>query len=82
MAQGFDPNIPGQTSNAISSEMRIQFNALDSQNSGATAPTNPSEGRIWLDTAVNKIKIYKNGTWNEVYEIHANGNVIFDGGSF
>ena len=33
--------------------------------SGGTAPTSPTVGTLWYDTASNKMKVYANSIWNE-----------------
>ena len=32
----------------------------------ATAPTNPTEGQLWYDTANSQLKIYDNGVWSTI----------------
>jgi len=32
-----------------------------------TAPSNPGTGSIWFDTTTNLLKIYRGGTWDNVY---------------
>ena len=51
----------------------------------ATEPSNPFEGKLWLDTSVspNSLKIYKGTVWVEEQKFDAiSGEVIYDGGTF
>lgn len=80
MVQGFDPNKPVHSSNLRSDEVRENFNAVATNHSGPTAPPNPEEGWVWLDTTHNKYKHYKNGAWHLLAELDSNGDVFVDGG--
>lgn len=48
---------------------------------GATAPTGPSDGDIWVDTSVtpNVSKIYKNSAWQVMANNTTNTNQLTDG---
>jgi len=41
--------------------------------SGASAPTTPTNGQLWYDTGNNKGKLYENGSWVDIFSAAAAG---------
>ena len=66
MSQRFDIAKPRFASGVLSEEMRLNYNAAVSCNSGANAPADPDTGWLWLDTSdpTNyKLNMYVAGAW-------------------
>jgi hypothetical protein len=66
MAQGFRYTEPVRNSPVDSDPVRTNFNALATCHCGTTAPTDPSEGWLWLDTSnpiSYDLKMYISGSW-------------------
>lgn len=82
MSQGYDGTKPAYQTPLASAEVRTNFNAVNSDNSGSAPPANPVEGMKWLDIPARTLKMYLEGVWSPVLEFDASGNVIFDGGTF
>lgn len=64
--QGFRPTKPAYLDPLQSEPVRTNFQALASNHAGATSPSNPETGWMWLDTsnAANyRLRMYLFGTW-------------------
>ena len=66
MSQGFKSTKPAYLDPLQSQPIRDNFNAVASCNMGATSPSNPDTGWLWLDTsnpANYRLRMYLLGTW-------------------
>lgn len=66
MSQGFDSSKPAFLDPLVSEPVRISLSALATHHAGATAPTDPQEGWIWMDTSnpTNiSLKAFISSTW-------------------
>ena len=42
---------------------KAYVDSLSSMAVSSTAPSSPTNGKLWLDTATNRVNFYYNGTW-------------------
>lgn len=72
----YNPNIPHQANNALSDieAMRENFQELRRHEAGATEPSNPVAGMIWIDTGTATIKVRNttNSAWLTIWDMAAN----------
>jgi hypothetical protein len=68
MAQIENFVIDNGTGSAVRADINRALMALATLNSGATAPANPVEGILWLDTSEPAIKIYINDAWVSILQ--------------
>lgn len=71
MTQGFDSSKPEFQDPLLSSPMRMNLTAIASSNSGPTAPANPLEGQLWVDTsnpANISLNMFLTGVWKTILQ--------------
>lgn len=75
MTQVTNYDIENNTAAAVRADIQAAFQALNSSNSGTSAPSNPVEGMFWFDTDANPrtLSIYSNGAWEILCYINADG---------
>lgn len=66
MTQGLDLSKPGTLEPLLSLPIRINLEAIATDNAGASAPPNPKEGQDWLDVSDSsniKLNKFLLGSW-------------------
>ena len=64
MAQTFNYNKPAFEAPLLSVDVRRNFQALVTSNSGTSAPPNPVDGMWWLRTPTHELFYRSNGNWH------------------
>ena len=79
MAQTSDFIIDNGTGAEVRRDINDALMSLATLNSGATAPSNPVEWMLWLDTTQTTINIYIDDEWNPI--LQANASTSFPSGT-
>ncbi len=64
MAQTFNYNKPAFETPLLSVDVRRNFQALVTSNSGAVPPPNPVDGMWWLKSTTYELYYHSNGSWH------------------
>ena len=67
---------PGHVGQTDLQNMENNFAALKSAFSGASAPSNPVAGMIWIDTTNDLLKRYYDGSWISIWDLANNKPII------
>jgi len=78
MSQNYTDNCfaPGHVGQTDLQNMENNFAALKSGFSGASAPSNPVAGMIWIDTTNDLLKRYYDGSWISIWDLANNKPII------